>query len=165
MRGRLTWLLFGVVFSVTLALIVGQRLSAESMAVVIGVIAGVAASIPTSLIVVWFMGHNSPARPVMEATPAATRSAEPAEPLIVVMPASQASMPPQPQPAYAGLVGYGPQSYAGFAPQGQGAYAQPANPAYAVPAALPARRFTVIGGSDSMVEEPAYLEEAVTWQR
>jgi len=46
MRGRLTWLLFGVVFSVTLALIVGQRLSAESMAVVIGVIAGVAASIP-----------------------------------------------------------------------------------------------------------------------
>lgn len=162
MKGRLIWLFFGAVFSVTLALIVGQRLSAESMAVVIGVIAGVAASIPTSLIVVWFMGHNSAARPIIEATPASARSAEPAEPRIVVMPAPQA--PPQPQPAYAGLAGYGPQSYAGYAPA-PGGYAQAANPAYAMPPALPARRFTVIGGSDSMVEEPAYLEEGVTWQR
>src|ERR1700674_5695223 len=99
MRGRLTWLLFGVVFSVTLALIVGQRLSAEAMAVVIGVIAGVAASIPTSLIVVWFMGHNTPvARSVVDVAPA--RQPEPAEPRIVVMPA------PQPQPAaYPGLAG------------------------------------------------------------
>ena len=162
MRGRLTWLLFGMVFSVTLALIVGQRLSAESMAVVIGVIAGVAASIPTSLIVVWFMGHNNGVRPIVESTPASARSAEPR---IVVMPAPQAAMPPQPQPAYANMAGYGPQSYAGYAPQAQGGYAQAANPAYGAPPALPARRFTVIGGSDSMVEEPAYLEEGVTWQR
>jgi hypothetical protein len=163
MRGRLTWLLFGVVFSVTLALIVGQRLSSESMAVVIGVIAGVAASIPTSLIVVWFMGHNTAARPIVEAGPA--RSAEPAEPRIVVMPAPQAPMPHQPQPAYAGMAGYGPQSYAGYAPLPEG-YAQAANPAYAAAPALPARRFTVIGGSDTLVvEEPAYLEESVTWQR
>src|SRR5258708_39129716 len=116
MRGRLTWLLFGVVFSMTLALIVGQRLSAESMAVVIGVIAGVAASIPTSLIVVWFMGHNNDARPIVEAAPASARSPEPR---IVVMPAPQA--PAQPQPAYAGMAGYGPQSYAGYAP-GPGGY-------------------------------------------
>src|ERR1700675_3923842 len=100
MRGRLTWLLFGVVFSVTLALIVGQRLSAESMAVVIGVIAGVAASIPTSLIVVWFMGRNTPARPIVDMASASARQPEPVEPRIVVMPA------PQPQPAYGGLAGY-----------------------------------------------------------
>jgi hypothetical protein len=162
MRGRLIWLLFGVVFSVTLALIVGQRLSAESMAVVIGVIAGVAASIPTSLIVVWFMGHNTVARPIVEAAPASARSPEPPEPRIVVMPAPQA--PAQPQPAYAGMAGYGPQSYAGYAPA-PGGYAPAANQAYAPAPALPARRFTVIGGSDSMVEEPAYLEESVTWQR
>ena len=158
MKGRLTWLLFGVVFSVTLALIVGQRLSAEAMAVVIGVIAGVAASIPTSLIVVWFMGRNSLARPIIDASPAPARPAEPPEPRIVVMPAPQ----PQ-QAAYPGLAGYGPQSYAGYAQAP--AYAQAAaGPAYAAPA-LPARRFTVIGGSDGVIEEPAYLEEGVIWQR
>ena len=164
MRARLTWLLFGMAFSVTLALIVGQRLSAEGMAVVIGVIAGVAASIPTSLMVVWFMGHNSNPRNIIEATPAPqpARQPEPAEPRVVLMPAPQ----PQPpaQPAYANMPGYGPQSYAGFAPA-QAGYAN--SPAYAVAQPLPARRFTVIGGSDSMsmVEEPTYVEESVTWQR
>ena len=164
MRARLTWLLFGVAFSVTLALIVGQRLSAEGMAVVIGVIAGVAASIPTSLIVVWFMGHNAGPRNIIEATPAPqpARQPEPAEPRVVLMPAPQPQ--PQAQPAYANMPGYGPQSYAGFAPA-QSGYAN--SPAYAVAQPLPARRFTVIGGSDSMsmVDEPTYVEESVTWQR
>ncbi len=155
MKGRLFWLFFGAVFSVTLALIVGQRLSAEGMAVVIGVIAGVAASIPTSLIVVWFMGQTTAARPVVDVAPAPMRSPEPAEPRIVVMPA------PQPQPAgYA--AGYGAQSYAGY-PQSAAGYGG-ASPVYATPA-LPARRFTVIGGSDGAVEEPTFVEESVTWQR
>jgi len=153
MKARLIWLLFGTAFSVTLALVVGQRLSAEGMAVVIGVIAGVAASIPTSLLVVWFMSHSSAPRAAIDASPAPARQAEPAEPRIVVVPA------PQPQPAgYAGLAGYGPQSYAGFTQAG-------ANAAYAAAPALPARRFTVIGGSDGTVEEPAYLDEGGTWQR
>ena len=149
MKSRLTWLLFGVVFSVTLALIVGQRLSAEAMAVVIGVIAGVAASIPTSLIVVWFMGRSPVAHRVVDVAAAPARQPEPAEPRIVIMPA--------PQPAVRDYAGYGPQSYAGYAQA-------PAGPVYAAPA-LPARRFTVIGGSDGVVEEPAFLDEAVTWQR
>ena len=37
---------------VTLAIVVGQRMSTDAMAVVIGVVFGVAASIPTSLLVV-----------------------------------------------------------------------------------------------------------------
>ncbi len=37
--------------SVALAVVVGQRMSAEAMAVVIGVVFGVAASIPTSLLI------------------------------------------------------------------------------------------------------------------
>jgi hypothetical protein len=155
MKGRLIWLLFGALFSVTLALIVGQRLSAEGMAVVIGVIAGVAASIPTSLVVVWFMGQSNN-RPILEAA-APMRAAEPVEPRIVVMPA------PQPQPQPAGYpAGYGAQSYAGY-PQSATAYGG-ASPAYAAPS-LPARRFTVIGGGDGAVEEPSYVEETVTWQR
>ncbi|PKO21842.1 MAG: hypothetical protein CVU38_12690 [Chloroflexi bacterium HGW-Chloroflexi-1] len=39
-------------FGVTLALIVGQRMSTDAMAVVIGVAVGVAASVPTSLLLV-----------------------------------------------------------------------------------------------------------------
>jgi len=39
-------------FGVTLAIIVGQRMSTDAMAVVIGVAVGVAASVPTSLLLV-----------------------------------------------------------------------------------------------------------------
>jgi len=39
-----------VVFGITLAIVVGKRMSAEAMAVVVGVVCGVAASIPTSLL-------------------------------------------------------------------------------------------------------------------
>jgi hypothetical protein len=47
------WFCVGVVlFLVTLAVVIGLRMSAEAMAVVIGVIFGVAASIPTSLLIV-----------------------------------------------------------------------------------------------------------------
>lgn len=40
-------------FVITLSLIIGWRLSDQAMAVIVGVVAGVAASIPTSLLVVW----------------------------------------------------------------------------------------------------------------
>jgi hypothetical protein len=140
-----------------LAAIVGQRLSAEAMAVVIGVIAGVAASIPTSLIVVWFTARNSLPQAVVDMTapPRAAERAEPAEPRIVVMAL------PQSGTAYPGFTGYGAHSYAGYAPA-------PAGPIYAAPPALPARRFTVIGGgeyvADAALEEPAYFQETVPWQ-
>ena len=41
-----------VAFVITLAVIVGTRMSSEAMAVVIGVVCGVAAGIPTSLLIV-----------------------------------------------------------------------------------------------------------------
>jgi hypothetical protein len=163
MKNRLIWLCFGMAFSITLALIVGQRLSAEAMAVVIGVIAGVAASIPTSLIVVWFTARNSLPQAVVDMTApprAAERAerAEPAEPRIVVV------TQPQTGAAYPGFAGYGAHSYAGYAPAQAG-------PIYATPPALPARRFTVIGGgeyvadaTDAALEEPAYFQETVPWQ-
>jgi len=40
----------GLVFMVTLAVVVGKRMSAEAMAVVVGVVCGVAAGIPTSVL-------------------------------------------------------------------------------------------------------------------
>jgi hypothetical protein len=45
-----TWLL---TFTISLALVVGWRLPADSRPVVAGVLAGVTASIPTSLLVAW----------------------------------------------------------------------------------------------------------------
>ena len=39
-------------FGITLAAIIGQRMSTDAMAVVIGVAVGVAASVPTSLLLV-----------------------------------------------------------------------------------------------------------------
>ena len=40
-----------VVFTVTLAVMVGNRLSAEALAVLVGIVCGVAASIPTGLLI------------------------------------------------------------------------------------------------------------------
>jgi hypothetical protein len=42
-----------IAFSIALAVIVGNRLSNEALAVLAGVVCGVSAAIPTSLLVVW----------------------------------------------------------------------------------------------------------------
>ncbi len=132
---RYALLLFGLAFSVTLAVIVGQRLSSEAMAVVVGVVAGVAASIPTSLIVVWFA-----TRSLSTTRHAPEQPAPPPEPRVVVMaqPAQMPTMPMYPNPA---------------------AYVQPAP--YM---ALNSRQFTVIGGADVAITEPEPVQEVV-WPR
>lgn len=45
----------GVVFAVALAIVVGTRISPDAMAVIIGIICGILASIPTSVILVWVL--------------------------------------------------------------------------------------------------------------
>lgn len=45
----------GSIFAVTLAIVMGTRMSADALAVVIGIICGVLASIPTSAMLVWVM--------------------------------------------------------------------------------------------------------------
>lgn len=47
--------LAGLVFVVTLAVVMGTRMSPDALAVVIGIICGVLASIPTSAMLVWVM--------------------------------------------------------------------------------------------------------------
>jgi hypothetical protein len=47
---RQTGAVFALVFGVTLAVFVGRQMTAEAMAVVVGVVCGVAAGIPTSLL-------------------------------------------------------------------------------------------------------------------
>lgn len=45
----------GVTFAVAMAVVIGLRLSPDAMAVIIGIICGVLASIPTSIILVWVL--------------------------------------------------------------------------------------------------------------
>jgi hypothetical protein len=145
MNYRVVWLLFGSAFSITLAIVVGQRLSAEAMAVIIGVVAGVAASIPTSLLVAWFALRASNSHQVIEAP--SRRAESSPEPRIVVV-----AQPPQAAPAY--------QHYAGMAPQTY--HDRP--PAAGI---LPPRQFTVIGG-DASLDNIGFLPEQaqeVVWQR
>ena len=145
MRGRtlLTWIL-GLAFAITLAVVVGQRLSAQAMAIVVGILAGVAASIPTSLLVVWATARLTLPRPGYEAP-----RPEPRERPIVVMQAP-------PAPAYSAPQGYAPSGEAtqpgryagqGYAPAG---YAQAGyGPQSQM---LPPRRFTVVGGGGRVLD-------------
>jgi hypothetical protein len=132
MKTRVIWLAFGLAFFVTLAVVVGQRLSAEAMAVVVGVFAGVAASIPTSLIVVWLATRSAGSRPepLMRPMPEA-RSAEPR--IVVVAP-----------PMAGTQAGYGYAPTMALAPY-------PPAP----------RRFTVIGGADVAYDEAPQAQEVV----
>lgn len=48
-------MIVGVTFVVTLAIVIGFRMSSDAMAVVVGIVCGVLASIPTSTLLVWVM--------------------------------------------------------------------------------------------------------------
>ena len=48
-------MIVGVTFVVTLAIVIGFRMSSDAMAVVGGIVCGVLASIPTSTLLVWVM--------------------------------------------------------------------------------------------------------------
>ncbi len=139
MRFRIVVFLMMMGFSVTLAIVIGQRLSAQAMTVAVGVVAGVAASIPTSLFTVWIASRVAQERrpPVEMARPAP-------EPRVVMMapPAGYANAP-----QYA-INPYGAQMPAGYALQ---------------PPPMP-RNFQVIGGAEMPVDAQSSAEEDV-WPR
>ena len=125
---KLIALLGVLAFSITLAVIIGERLSTEAMAVLMGVVAGVAASIPTSLIVVWIAMQTmvKPQYAPRSDSHGSPSSSQTESPRIVVV------QQPMPNPAQAA------------------AYAQPNwNPVLypGAPAPRPPRKFTVIGGA------------------
>jgi hypothetical protein len=53
-----TLAIIGAAFAVALAVVIGNRMSADAMAVVVGVVCGVLASIPTSLLLIWALGRR-----------------------------------------------------------------------------------------------------------
>lgn len=135
MKARIVWGGLGLIAFVVISVLVVQRLSAEAMAVFVGVVAGVAASIPTSLIVVWVVLRTSTNRADTLNRPVA--EARPAEPHIVVVSPSMAPASP---------------SY--------GLSAPPTLPVYAQPAP---RQFTVIGGTRAGTREVPDDQEVI-WQ-
>lgn len=93
-------------FGVTLAVIIGQRMSTDAMAVVIGVAVGVAASVPTSLLLVALLRRE---RALWRSEPPAQPALPPTQPtnLIVLDPnqlwgqrPNQAPYVPLPPPDY-----------------------------------------------------------------
>ena len=45
----------GVAFCVAMAIVVGTRISSDAMAVILGIICGVLASVPTTLVLLWVL--------------------------------------------------------------------------------------------------------------
>lgn len=120
LKWRWVVLVASTAFAMTLGVVVGQRLSTETMAVLLGVLAGALASIPTSLLVMWIAARHWLRPPPAPPAP-------PAEPRIVVVPNFQ---PPPTAPA-------------------PPAYREPPRdlPTMPLPESS-GRRFTIIGGED-----------------
>jgi len=72
----------GLVFAVTLAIIIGKQMTTEAMAVVIGVVCGVAAGIPTSVLLLVALGRRDSLRAREET---AARQAPASYPPVVVI--------------------------------------------------------------------------------
>jgi hypothetical protein len=87
----------GVAFGATLAVIVGKQMSTEALAVVIGVVCGVAASIPSSLLLMLAISRRD--RRLHEDQLQGSRQAH-YPPVVVVQGGSPQSLPPGPQAGY-----------------------------------------------------------------
>ncbi|MBN1955121.1 MAG: hypothetical protein JW900_08745 [Anaerolineae bacterium] len=81
----------GLAFAVTLAIIIGKQMTTEAMAVVIGVVCGVAAGIPTSVLLLVALSR----RDSLRARDEAARQAQASYPPVVVIqgPAQQPQLP------------------------------------------------------------------------
>ena len=89
MNSRILSLVALTAFGITLAIVIGQRLSSEAMAVLLGVVVGVAASMPALLVAMWFFTRKKETPP----------SAPPEPQIIFVTSASPAQLPAPPNAA------------------------------------------------------------------
>jgi SNF family Na+-dependent transporter len=85
-------IIIGIVFAVALAVVIGNRMSTDAMAVVVGVVCGVMASIPTSLLIIWALRRDQSAA---QASLSQAALAHPYQypPVVVVNPAAHQFAP------------------------------------------------------------------------
>lgn len=124
---KLILVVLGTVFVATLAIVVGKQMSTEAMAVVVGVVCGVAAGIPTSVLLLVVLnrrerqGYDDGQRRQREGN---------YPPVVVVQGGAQGSgLPPGPQ------AGYWPM---------------------AAPGPAMRRQFNVVGGDDILIDDGRY---------
>lgn len=101
----------GLVFVVTLAVVVAKQMSAEAMAVVIGVVCGVAAGIPTSVLLLVVLTRREQQR-AEEAQQRARQGAYP--PVVVIQGGAPQGLLPGPQAGYWPMPTPGPMAHRQF---------------------------------------------------
>ncbi len=92
-------LIFAAAFGLTLAVMVGQRLSEQAMAVLAGAVCGVVASLPPSLLIVWVTRRRQEPRGI---------AAGPYPPVVVVQPPLPTAFQPIPSGGATYPAPYGP---------------------------------------------------------
>ncbi len=116
----------GIVFVIALAVVVGKQMSAEAMAVVVGVVCGVAAGIPTAVLLLVTLSRRD-RRSVEDPDRQQRQHGYP--PVVVIQGGSPQGLPSGPQ------AGYWPAPQSGV----------PAN-----------REFTVVGGDELLLDDGQY---------
>lgn len=123
---RQALLVVGLIFAIALAVVVGKKMSAEAMAVVVGVVCGVAAAIPTSILLLVVFTRRD--RQQLDEMESRTRQ-HASPPVVVIQGGAPQALPPGPQ------AGYWPAAQPGPAVN---------------------RDFHVVGGDDLMIDDGRY---------
>ena len=127
-------ILVGAVFAIALAVMIGSRLSADAMGVVVGVVFGVLASVPTSLVLVWALVRRTQGSG-SEAVARQGVGSSQYPPVVVV----------NPGPGY-GMSGYGP----------------PPTASHSLPAPGGPRRFKVVGDEETVLDNARNIFPGLT---
>lgn len=117
-------LIVGVVFAIGLAVLIGTRMSADAVGMLVGVVCGVVASLPTSLVLIWALVRRTQG-PGLEPPPRHSVGSQAYPPVVVV----------NPGPGY-GVSGYG----------------LPPVPSQTLPAPGGPRSFKVVGDEETMLD-------------
>jgi hypothetical protein len=129
-------------FALGLAVVIGNRMSADAMAVVVGVVCGVLASVPTSLLLLWTLARRQGAGADAQAR---NGMAGPYPPVVVVNPGSS---------------GYGVPGYGPSLPKMEHSLPPPGGP----------RSFRVVGDEETLLDAmqhvfPGLAEEETELRR
>jgi len=127
-------ILVGAVFAVALAVVIGGRLSADAMGVVVGIVCGVLASVPTSLVLIWALMRRVPGSGAEVVARQSIGSGQ-YPPVVVV----------NPGPGY-GISGYGPPPMA----------------SHSLPAPGGPRSFKVVGDEETVLDHARHIFPGLT---